>query len=74
MTMTSLQRGLYESPTVEGLARAALCVLSAVLFFAGNVIVPAGDFGTAMAQDSDEDDDGRMSGRKTQALSKNVTT
>jgi tetratricopeptide (TPR) repeat protein len=71
MTMTALQTSLVRSLNFKGLASAALYGLAALLLFAGNVIVPGGDFGIAVAQEDDKDDE-RMSGRRTQALSKNV--
>ena len=72
MTMTSKQWGLVRSLNVKRVTCAALYPLAALLVFAGNVMVPGGYYGAAFAQEEKKEDDDRMSGRRTQALSKPV--
>ena len=72
MTMKNI-RQVSAQPASSGVTgRLAVALFAAALLLAGPALLPAGSAGVATAQDKKEDKDAPMSGRQTQALSKNV--
>ena len=72
MTMQTI-RQVSAQPARSGVTgRLALILLAALLLLAGPALLPVSNEGIAVAQEKKEDKDAPMSGRQTQALSKNV--